>query len=120
MEDSCICPPYLVDLGTQLSLSAPFSHLCGFNRKTLGGTVPALCQDRLRPAVVTHLEVTVPLLLASQQCIQHGPHSLFLVLVLATDDIAECSHPPEELLIHQADAAPAGQVGQVKVDRGAR
>lgn len=71
------------------------------------------------PGVVTHLEVTVPLLFASQQCIQDSPHALFLALVLATDDIAECTHPPEELLIHQPGAAPAGQVGQVEVDRGA-
>lgn len=70
--------------------------------------------------MVTHLEVTVPLLLASQQCIQDSPHALFLVLALAADDVAERTHPPEELLIHQAGAAPTGQVGQVKVDRGAR
>lgn len=77
--------------------------------KTVGG-----------PGVVTYLEVTVPLLLAGQQCIQDGPHALFFVLVLATDDIAECTHPPEELLIHQACAVATRQVGQVKVDRRAR
>lgn len=70
--------------------------------------------------MVTYLEVTVPLLLAGQQCIQDGPHALFFVLVLATDDIAECTHPPEELLIHQACAVATRQVGQVKVDRRAR
>lgn len=70
--------------------------------------------------MVTYLEVTVPLLLAGQQCIQDGPHALFFVLVLATDDVAECAHPPEELLIHQAGTVPTRQVGQVKVDRGAR
>lgn len=69
--------------------------------------------------MVMHLEVTVPLLLASQQRIQDSPHALFFALVLATDDIAERTHSPEELLIHQAGAGPTGQVGQVEVDRGA-
>lgn len=72
------------------------------------------------PGVVTYLEVPVPFLLAGQECIQDGPHALFFVLVLATDDIAECAHPPEELLIYQAGAVPTRQVGQVKVDWGTK
>lgn len=67
----------------------------------------------------THLEVPVPLTLAGQQRVQDGPHALLLALVLATDDVAECPHSPEELLVHQAGAAPARQVGQIEVDGGA-
>lgn len=81
---------------------------------------PVLSSGPSDAPVITHLELPIPLLLASQERVQDSPHALFLVLVLAADDVAERTHPPEELLIHQAGTAPAGQVGQVKVDRGAR
>lgn len=71
-----------------------------------------------RPWGDTHLQVSVPMLLAGQQCVQDGSHALLLALVLATDDVAERTHALEELLIHQVGAAPTGQVGQVQVDRG--
>lgn len=82
--------------------------------------VPLVHRRRIEGGDQGHLQRSVPLLLASQERVQDGPHALFLVLVLAADDVAERTHPPEELLIHQAGTAPAGQVSQVKVDRGAR
>lgn len=75
-------------------------------------------EARPQSPVVTHLQVEVPLPLASQQCIQHGSQALFLPLALPTDDIAECTHAQEEVLV-QVAGTPTRQVGQVQVHRGA-